>query len=60
MLIHRLDECLDILLDQEGVEVDPINRLEKETPLHLAVRYSRLEPEHGAFIGKLYFEYNNI
>ncbi|KAK9472898.1 ankyrin repeat-containing domain protein [Dipodascopsis tothii] len=43
-------ECLDILLDVEGVEVDPINRLEGDTPLHSAVRYSEEEPEHGAFI----------
>ena len=27
------------MLDQEGVEVDPLDRLEKETPLHKAVRF---------------------
>lgn len=43
-------EVLDILLDQHGVEVDPQNRLDGDTPLHLAVRYSIEEPEHGAFI----------
>jgi len=32
-------EVIDILLDQEGVEVDPIDRLEQDTPLHKAVRY---------------------
>lgn len=28
-----------MLLDQEGVEVDPLDRLEKDTPLHKAVRF---------------------
>ncbi|KAI9817716.1 MAG: hypothetical protein M1826_001472 [Phylliscum demangeonii] len=32
-------DVLDLLLDQAGVEVDPLDRLEKETPLHKAVRY---------------------
>ncbi|KAK9453255.1 ankyrin repeat-containing domain protein [Dipodascopsis uninucleata] len=40
-------ECLDILLDIEGVEVEPVNRLEGNTPLHNAVIYSEEEPEHG-------------
>lgn len=30
---------LDLLLDQEGLEVDPIDRLEADTPLHKAVRF---------------------
>jgi uncharacterized protein len=38
-------ECLDILLDQEGVEVDPRNRMEGDTPLHSA---ARLSTEEGA------------
>ncbi|KAI9833055.1 MAG: hypothetical protein M1819_003888 [Sarea resinae] len=33
-------EVLDMLLDQEGLEVDPLDRLEKDTPLHKAVRYT--------------------
>jgi ankyrin repeat protein len=33
------DEIIDILLDQEGFECDPINRLERDTPLHSAIRY---------------------
>lgn len=33
------DEVLDALLDQEGVEVDPLDRLEGDSPLHKAVRY---------------------
>jgi len=32
-------DALDILLDQEGVEIDEIDRMEKDTPLHKAVRY---------------------
>ena len=30
---------MEELLDQEGVEVDPIERMEGDTPLHTAVRY---------------------
>lgn len=32
-------DVLDTLLDQEGLEVDPIDRMEGDTPLHKAVRY---------------------
>ncbi|KAG0651374.1 Ankyrin repeat-containing [Hyphodiscus hymeniophilus] len=32
-------EIIDMLLDQEGFECDPINRMEGDTPLHSAVRY---------------------
>ncbi|KAF1958363.1 ankyrin repeat protein-like protein [Byssothecium circinans] len=32
-------EILDILLDQEGVHIDEVDRLESDTPLHKAVRY---------------------
>lgn len=42
-------EVIDMLLDIEGVEIDPVNR-EGDTPLHLAVKYSATEPEHGYFI----------
>jgi uncharacterized protein len=38
-------DCLDLLLDQEGVEVDPVNRMEGDTPLHSA---ARLSMEQGA------------
>jgi uncharacterized protein len=38
-------DCLDVLLDQEGVEVDPRNRMEGDTPLHCA---ARLSTEDGA------------
>lgn len=32
-------EVLDLLLDQEGLEVDPLDRMERDTPLHKAVRW---------------------
>ncbi|KZF22184.1 hypothetical protein L228DRAFT_247810 [Xylona heveae TC161] len=32
-------DALDLILDQEGVEVDPVDRLEKDTPLHKSVRF---------------------
>lgn len=32
-------EVLDLLLDQEGIEIDEVDRLERDTPLHKAVRY---------------------
>jgi len=38
-------DCLDFLLDQDGVEVDPHNRMEGDTPLHSA---ARLSTEEGA------------
>lgn len=34
------DDVLDALLDIEFLEVDPLNRRDKETPLHSAVRYA--------------------
>ncbi len=38
MTERAADEVLDRLLDVEGLEVDPIDRLEGDTPLHKAVR----------------------
>ncbi|USP78462.1 hypothetical protein yc1106_05736 [Curvularia clavata] len=32
-------EVIDMLLDQEGLEIDEIDRMEQDTPLHKAVRY---------------------
>lgn len=43
-------EVLDLLLDQQGVEIDNGNKLDGSTPLHLAVEYCEKEPEHGLFI----------
>lgn len=52
-----LDDVLDLLLDQEGLEVDPIDRLEADTPLHKAVRFvnglSRPDWESGAALVEL-------
>jgi len=33
-------EVLDLLLDQEGLEIDELDRLQKETPLHKAVQFN--------------------
>lgn len=38
---HGSLETLDLLLDQEGVEIDPKNRLVGNTPLHNAVEFAR-------------------
>lgn len=38
---HGSLETLDLLLDQEGVEIDPRNRLMSNTPLHQAVEFAR-------------------
>ena len=51
------DEVLDTLLDQEGLEVDPVDRLEADIPLHKAVRFvnglSKEEWEAGASLVEL-------
>ncbi|PUU77036.1 hypothetical protein B9Z19DRAFT_1087007 [Tuber borchii] len=44
---HGSLEVLDILLDQDDLEVDPLDRMERETPLHKAVFYAKVEKEHG-------------
>ena len=45
------DEVLDLLLDQEGLEIDELDRLERDTPLHKAIRYvnslDKSDWEHG-------------
>lgn len=55
--LGRSDEVLDMLLDQEGLEVDPIDRMESDTPLHKAVRFinglSKEEWESAASIAEL-------
>ena len=44
-------EVLDKILDQEGgIEIDPHNIIDGDTPLHAAVKYAQDEPEHGLFI----------
>ena len=47
------DDVLDKLLDQDGLEVDPVDRLEGDTPLHKAVRYANNEWEAGKAIVEL-------
>ena len=36
---HSSARVLDFLLDQEGLETDPIDRIEQDIPLHSAVRF---------------------
>ena len=56
-LLGVADEVLDTLLDQEGVEVDPKDRLEADIPLHKAVRFvnglSKEEWEAGSSLVEL-------
>ena len=50
------DEIIDMLLDQEGFECDPINRMEGDTPLHSAIRYINSltpSPEVSEFASQL-------
>lgn len=45
-----------MLLDQEGFECDPVNRMEGDTPLHSAIRYVNsldLTPETSEFASQL-------
>ena len=39
-------DVLDLILYQEGCDVDPINRIERATPLHLAVQLKPVEQRH--------------
>ena len=34
-----------MLLDQEGFECDPTNKIDGDTPLHAAVRWANQQPE---------------
>lgn len=46
-------EVLDRILDQDGgIEIDPRNNVDGDTPLHVTVRYAIEEPEHGTFIAQ--------
>lgn len=42
---HNTDEILDILLDQEGLEIELTDRIEGDLPLHKAVRYVNSLPK---------------
>ena len=43
--MSTIDEVLDHLLDQEGLEVDPLDRMDGDTPLHKAVRFTNQLPK---------------
>jgi ankyrin repeat protein len=51
---------IELLLDQEGFECDPINRSEGDTPLHSAIRWINSEPaeqrEFGNYLVNLMLE----
>jgi hypothetical protein len=50
------DEIIDMLLDQEGFECDPLTRVEGDTPLHSAIRYINslpMTPETSEFSSQL-------
>lgn len=49
-------DVLYFLLDQEGVEIDPINRLQGDTPLHCAVRYGSTDKEAAQAVIELLIE----
>ncbi|KAI5853321.1 ankyrin repeat-containing domain protein [Tricharina praecox] len=49
-------DVMDELLDQEGLEVDPRNRMEGNTPLHKAVYFAKGEKQLGLEIVKLLTE----
>ncbi|KAI9775238.1 MAG: hypothetical protein M1839_001356 [Geoglossum umbratile] len=49
-------EVMDLLLDQEGLEVDPLDRMEKDTPLHKAIRFVNELPKAQWDNGKLFVE----
>ncbi|KAF3937258.1 hypothetical protein ABW19_dt0205977 [Dactylella cylindrospora] len=46
-------EILDTLLDQEGLEVDPLTVMEGDTPLHVAARYTNSDSEVAAHMVEL-------
>lgn len=53
-------EIIDMLLDQDGFECDPVNRVEGDTPLHTAIRWINSEPpaqrEFGAALVEMMLE----
>ncbi|KAI5804365.1 ankyrin repeat-containing domain protein [Geopyxis carbonaria] len=46
-------DVMDILLDQEGLEVDPANKMDADTPLHKAVALAKTEKKLGHAIVEL-------
>lgn len=49
-------DCLFSMLDHEGIEIDPLDRLEGNTPLHLALKYAERDPQVGGEIVNLLIE----
>ncbi|KAJ7239750.1 ankyrin repeat-containing domain protein [Mycena haematopus] len=47
-VLHGSTDVLEHILSQEGCDVDPINRTQKATPLHLAVQLE--DPELRTYI----------
>jgi hypothetical protein len=47
---HGSVTVLEHILSHEECDVDPVNRLEKATPLHVAVRPGQLEPDIRKYI----------
>lgn len=43
-------QALDVILDQEGIDIDPRNRSDGDTPLHLAVKYTYDDFDYGKFL----------
>ncbi|RVD89133.1 uncharacterized protein DFL_000153 [Arthrobotrys flagrans] len=43
-------EILDMLLDQEGLEVDPESLMEGDTPLHVAAQHTSEDSEVGGYL----------
>ncbi|KAF3223651.1 hypothetical protein TWF679_000089 [Orbilia oligospora] len=43
-------EILDMLLDQEGLEVDPESLMEGDTPLHVAAQFTSEDSEVGGYL----------
>lgn len=49
-------DVIDFILDQEGVEIDPINRLQQNTPLHSAVEFASSDKVLGKAVVELLIE----
>ena len=54
--LRYADEIIDLLLDQPDFECDPINRLERDTPLHSVIRWLNSEPPEQRAFGQALVE----
>ena len=61
--MKTLGNVIDMLLDQEGFECDPINEREGDSPLHCVVRYINQSPrsqwEAGSGLVEMMLEAGN-